>query len=92
VGSVILEGSPKTHKVRSVPIITSLIEPLARACEGKDSGDLMFSGRAGTFVRRSHNRHGWFAVAIRDLGVPRLTPRDLRHMTASLRGAGWRER
>ena len=84
VGSQIIEGTPKTHKVRSVPIIASLVEPLARACEGKSSDDLVFAGRGGAFVRRSHNRYGWFAAAIRDAGVPRLTVHDLRHTTASL--------
>ncbi|MGN6445291.1 tyrosine-type recombinase/integrase [Amnibacterium sp.] len=84
VGSQIIEGTPKTHKVRSVPIIASLVEPLARACKGKAPDDLVFAGRAGTFVRRSHNRYGWFASAIRDAGVPRLTVHDLRHTTASL--------
>lgn len=84
VGSVILEGTPKTHKVRSVPIIPSLLPLLAKACEGKEPDDLVFAGRSGTYVLRSHNQHGWFARAIRESGVPVLSPHDLRHTTASL--------
>ena len=84
VGREIVERTPKTHKLRSVPIIPSLVAPLAKECEGKGPDDLVFSGRRGTYVSRSHNRHGWFARAIRDAGVPRLSPHDLRHTTASL--------
>lgn len=84
VGSVVVEGTPKTHKLRSVPIIPSLLPLLARACEGKGPNDLVFTSRHGTFVRRSHNETGWFARAVRDSRVPRLTPHDLRHTTASL--------
>lgn len=84
VGRSIVEGTPKSHKVRSVPIIASLVPLLAKECEGKGPDDLVFSGRFGSFVRRSHNERGWFARAIRDAGVPRLTPHDLRHTTASL--------
>jgi integrase len=84
VGRSIIEGTPKTHKVRSVPIIASLVPQLARECEGKGPDDLVFSAGLGTFVRRPHNERGWFARAIRDSGVPRLTPHDLRHTTASL--------
>lgn len=84
VGREIVEGTPKTHKVRSVPIIPSLVPLLAKACEGKRPEDLVFAGRLGTYVLRSHNQHGWFARAIRDSDVPRLSPHDLRHTTASL--------
>jgi integrase len=84
VGREIVEGTPKTHKVRSVPIVPFLLPLLAKECEGKGPDDLVFAGRLGTYVVRSHNRHGWFARAIRDSGVPRLSPHDLRHTTASL--------
>lgn len=84
VGSVIVEGTPKTHKRRSVPVIESLLPLLAKQCEGKGPGDLLFASRSGTHVLRSHNQHGWFARAIRESGVPKLSPHDLRHTTASL--------
>lgn len=84
VGSELIVGTPKTHKVRSVPIIASLLPLLAQACEGKAPDDLVFSSALGTHVRRAHNRSGWFARAVRDSGVPALTPHDLRHTTASL--------
>lgn len=50
VGSAIVEGTPKTHKVRSVPIIPSLVPLLAKACEGKGPDDLVFAGRLGAYV------------------------------------------
>jgi integrase len=84
VGSAIVEGTPRTHKVRSVPIIPSLLPLLAKACEGKGPDDLVFVGRSGTYVLRSHNQHGWFARAIKVADVPALSPHDLRHTTASL--------
>lgn len=84
VGGVIVVGTPKSHKRRSVPFPASLAIPLARRCEGKSSDELVFASRHGTHEPRWHNEHGWFPSAVKTSGVPPLTPHDLRHTAASL--------
>ena len=84
VGSVIEVGTPKTHKRRSVPFPALLAASIADQCQGKGREDLVFSSRFGTHERRSHNRHGWFPVAVAAAGLPPMTPHDLRHTAASL--------
>jgi len=84
VGSRIEVGTPKSHKRRSVPFPASLAGPLAVSCVGKGRDDLVFGTGADAHARRSQNEHGWFPVAVAAAGLPRLTPHDLRHTTASL--------
>jgi integrase len=84
VGNAIEVGTPKTHKKRSVPFPALLAIPIAELCEGKSRDDLVFAGRYGTHLRRSHNDHGWFASAVKATGVPTMTLHDLRHTAASL--------
>lgn len=77
-------GTPKSHKTRSVPVPRFLIIELARVCEERGRGDLLFPGRDGDYLRRSVSSTGWFTRAVAKSGVPRLTPHDLRHTAASL--------
>lgn len=79
VGSELIVGTPKTHKVRSVPVIASLLPILAQACEGKGPDDLVFWSALGTHVRRAHNRSGWFAQPVR---LVRASGPGLRRATA----------
>ncbi|MCV7251630.1 site-specific integrase [Mycobacterium hackensackense] len=81
-GGDIHVGTPKAHKQRSVPLPEFLVEPLARQCEGKQRGDLLFGD--GKHLRRPHPVSGWFAKAVASSGLPRVTPHDLRHTAASL--------
>jgi integrase len=93
VGGVFEVGTPKSHKKRSVPFPAFLAERLARECEGKGRDDLVFPGPHGTFLRQPRVRGGadadarardsWFASAIHDAGLPKITPHDLRHSAAS---------
>lgn len=81
-GTGIHVGTPKAHKQRSIPLPEFLVAPLARQCEGKQRGDLLFGD--GDHLRRPHPVSGWFAKAVAASGVPRVTPHDLRHTAASL--------
>ncbi|TFC85797.1 site-specific integrase [Cryobacterium sp. TmT2-59] len=88
IGSHVEVGTPKTHENRSVPFPKFLSVPLARACEGKTRGQLVF-GAGDVHFPRSQNQSGWFIKAVRasqadDPTFPSITPHDLRHTAASL--------
>lgn len=88
VGGTIVVGTPKSHTARSVPYPSFLAEPLARLCEGKARGDLLF-GEGLNHVRLPDSRRGWFVAAVKrsqgvDKTFERVTAHDLRHTAASL--------
>jgi integrase len=84
VGSEIFVGTPKAHKQRTVPLPEFLLPYLARQCEGKGRGDLLFPGDDDGYLKRPHTTDGWFIKAVAESGVPHTTPHDLRHSAASL--------
>lgn len=84
VGHEIIEGTPKSHKQRSVPVPQFLVELLARQCEGKDREALVFPGESGKHMRRPRSERGWFDGAVKRAGLERITVHDLRHTCASL--------
>jgi integrase len=61
-----------------------LLTHLARQCEERKRGDLLFPGDDGGHLKRPHPTSGWFARAVAESGIPRATPHDLRHTAASL--------
>ena len=77
-------GTPKTHQRRSVPIPRSIIDALAEHVAGKDPEDLVFTTLRGEVLRNHNFRSRVFAPAAQQIGVPGLTPHDLRHTAASL--------
>lgn len=83
-GGRIHVGTPKSHKQRTVPLPAFLLPYLARQCEDKDRGDLLFPGDDGKHLRRPHPTSGWFARAVEASRIPHATPHDLRHTAASL--------
>jgi integrase len=83
-GKQIHVGTPKAHKQRTVPLPGFLLPYLARQCEGKSRDSLLFPGDGGGHLKRPHPTSGWFAKAVTESDVPRLTPHDLRHTAASL--------
>jgi len=88
VGGHIEVGTPKSHKIRSVPFAEFLTLSLARRCDGKDRSELLF-GDGVNHMRLPHSQSGWFARAVKriqrsDPSFPRVTPHDLRHTAASL--------
>jgi integrase len=87
VNGKIVVGTPKSHASRTVPFPEFLTLDLARLCQGKSPGDLVFGGGLAHLVAPTHG--GWFEYAIKraqaiDRTFPRLTPHDLRHTAASL--------
>lgn len=84
VGSEVFVGTTKSHKSRSVPLTDFLLPELARQCEGKGRGDLLFPDDDGDYLPRPHTGCGWFDKAVADAKVPRVTPHGLRDTAASL--------
>lgn len=77
VGTVIEVGTPKNHKMRTVPLPKFLAEGLARHCAGKGREDLVFAGEDGHDLRlaRVHEDNmSWFVGAVKRAGIPRITP------------------
>jgi integrase len=83
-GKKIHVGTPKAHKQRTVPLPQFLLPYLARQCEAKTRDALLWSSDDGSHLRRPHPTSGWFAKAVKESRVPRVTPHDLRHTAASL--------
>jgi len=77
-------GTPKTHQHRSVPIPRSLVDELALLVAGREPDDLVFTSPRGGPLRNHNFRQRVFAPAATAIGVPQLTPHDLRHTAASL--------
>lgn len=78
------EGTPKTHRSRSVPIARFLRGPLETHLAGKGPNDRVFTARRGGPLRNSNFRHYVFDAAVRRAGLEPLTPHDLRDTAASL--------
>lgn len=84
VGMDVVVGTPKSHRVRSVPFPQFLAEALARQCEGKTRDQLVF-GDGHNHITTPDWAGGWFVYAKRRSDVPAsLTIHDLRHTAASL--------
>ena len=77
-------GTPKTHQRRSVPVPRSLVDALAEHVAGRKPDDLVFTTPRGDVMRNHNFRSRVFAPAAAFIGVPGLTPHDLRHTAASL--------
>jgi integrase len=77
-------GTPKTYQRRSVPVPRSLVDALAEHVAGKQPDDLVFTTPRGDVMRNHNFRSRVFAPAAAFIGMPGLTPHDLRHTAASL--------
>lgn len=80
-------GTPKSHKIRSVPMPRFLRDELAGRVVKLSPEDLVFPSKAGTHMKRvrtSEASKSWFKNAAESIGVPQLHIHDLRHTAASL--------
>jgi integrase len=85
VEGVFVWGAPKSHEKRSVPVPKFLMAELESHLTGKAPDDLLFAGvRAGGPLRNRVFRRGGFDRAAAAIGLPGLTPHELRHTAASL--------
>jgi integrase len=84
LGREITYGTPKTHQHRSVPITRSLVDQLATHMAGSSPEDLVFTSSRGAPLRNHNFRSRVFSPAAVAIGVPQMTPHDLRHTAASL--------
>jgi integrase len=76
------EGATKTHRTRWVPVPEFLWEPLEAYTRYAQPDELVFPGRNGYLTDFEYRR--WFDPAAKEIGMPGLTPHDLRHTCASL--------
>lgn len=84
VGGELVEGTPKNHQRRSVPIPRFLVDELAAHVAGKRRDALVFTAPNGGPLRNTNFRSRVFAPAAVSVGLAGLTPHDLRHTAASL--------
>ncbi|MFB7843089.1 hypothetical protein [Microbacterium sp. NPDC056052] len=88
VGSTIVVGTPKGHRQRWIPWPEFLRPYLTAAIAGKGRERMVF-GDDFSLVHLPNSKDAWFAGAVKrvqaqDPSMPRVTPHDLRHTTASL--------
>jgi integrase len=79
----VLFGSPKTHEDRWVAIPAFLREQIGALMANKGPEDLLFTSPRGE-VLRVHGFRRRFDRAAVAIGMPGLTPHELRHTAASL--------
>lgn len=78
-------STPKDYEERSIPVPAFLLEHLEGAKAGKQPDATLFVGRkSGGVLRNRVFRRGYFDAAAEEIGVPGLTPHELRHTCASL--------
>lgn len=77
-------GLPKSHERRWVPLPRFLVDDLAGHLAGREPDAFVFPSAAGTPLRVSNARRSWFDRAAVEVGLPGLTPHELRHTAASL--------
>jgi integrase len=80
----LVEGAPKTHQVRIVPLPRFLVDELAAHVERKGPDELVFSTPAGAPLRNTNFRRRHWDKAVKAAELDGLTPHDLRHTAASL--------
>lgn len=80
-----VEGLPKTHERREVPVPPSVMNVLLGETIGKRPDDLLFSGNSHGYLGEvTKGGRNWYARALKASGVPELTVHDLRHTAASI--------
>ncbi|MFG3697831.1 tyrosine recombinase XerC [Micromonospora sp. NPDC047620] len=84
VSGELVEGTPKNHQRRSVPIPRFLVDELAAHVAGKRRNEMVFTAPNGGPLRNTNFRTRVFGPAAASVGLAGLTPHDLRLTAASL--------
>lgn len=84
VAGRIVEGEPKDHERRSVPVPPFLVAELVVHAKGRDGADLLFASPEGSYLRNTNSRRRWWNRATAAAGLAGLVPHELRHTAASL--------
>lgn len=87
VAGTMHHGTPKSHKVRAVPVPSFLMDMLGRETASRTGDDLVFPGRDGGYMHRTRASAGsksWFKTALREADLEPMTLHELRHTAASL--------
>jgi integrase len=85
VGGQQFEGDPKSYEARAVPIPGFVLQELAQHVAGRQEDEPLFIGpRSRSWMRNRTFRRGWLTPAAAAIGLPGLTPHELRHTAASL--------
>lgn len=87
VGGAIHVGTPKSHKIRYVPMPAFLRDEMSIRLSRMAPGDLVFASSSGGHMKRVRSSRGsksWFKSAASSIGMPSLKIHGLRHTTASL--------
>jgi integrase len=83
-GRGLVWSTPKDHESREVGIPSFLVGLLSAHMAGKDRDALVFPSHLGGPLKHRAERRAWFDGAASAIGVPGLTPHELRHTAASL--------
>jgi integrase len=79
------ESTPKDYEERSIPVPEFILEQLSVHVENKSPNDHVFvSSKSGSVLRNRTFRRAWFNDAAEEIGIPGLTPHEMRHTCASL--------
>ena len=84
VGAGLAWSDPKRYRSRSVPIPRFIADQLAVHLAGKAPDDLVFTAAGGGVLRNRNFRGRYFDRAAAAIGMPGLTPHEMRHTAASL--------
>jgi integrase len=84
VNGRLVEGAPKNHQARTVPLPLWLATQLKEQIDGRDPDELVFTTSAGYPLRMSNFRRHVWNQAVTAAGLVGLTPHGLRHTAASL--------
>jgi integrase len=84
VGGQLVEGTPKSHRSREVPVPRFLARELGEHVEGLGPKSLVFSTATGAPLRSSNFRQRYWLDAVAACGLDGLRVHDLRHTAASL--------
>jgi integrase len=85
VNGYLEESTPKNYEERSIPVPAFILDQLADHVKIKSLDSHVFvSSTAGAVLRNRTFRRGWFNDAAASIGIPGLTPHELRHTCASL--------